>query len=44
MDLALLVLMFIIIPGEEIFWRGFIQKRLMNYMNIKVAILLSVLL
>lgn len=39
-----LVLLFIIIPGEEIFWRGFIQKRLMRYMNIKVAILLSAIL
>lgn len=35
------VLIFIIIPGEEIFWRGFIQKRLLRYMNMKVAILLS---
>ena len=26
----LLVLLFITSPGEEIFWRGFIQKRLMN--------------
>ncbi|CAM4049499.1 CPBP family intramembrane glutamic endopeptidase [Lederbergia lenta] len=36
-----LVLFFIIIPGEEIFWRGFVQKRLTRYMDIKVAILIA---
>ncbi|MBS4207809.1 CPBP family intramembrane glutamic endopeptidase [Bacillus sp. FJAT-50079] len=36
-----LVLFFIIVPGEEIFWRGFIQKKLMRYMNVKLAIILS---
>ncbi|MFS0646907.1 CPBP family intramembrane glutamic endopeptidase [Siminovitchia sp. 179-K 8D1 HS] len=34
-----LVLIFIIIPGEEIFWRGFILKRLMDWMNPTAAIL-----
>ncbi len=36
-----LVLMFVIIPGEEIFWRGFIQKRLMRYMNNTAAIIIG---
>ncbi|MBS4217946.1 CPBP family intramembrane metalloprotease [Bacillus sp. FJAT-49711] len=37
------VLFFIIIPGEEIFWRGFILKRLMRKMRIGNAILASAL-
>lgn len=36
-----LVLFFIIIPGEEIFWRGFVQNKLMRYMNMKKAILVT---
>lgn len=36
-----LVLFLIIIPGEEIFWRGFVQKRLMRYMNFKVAVFIA---
>lgn len=32
------VLILIIIPGEEIFWRGFIQKRLMRYLKPRSAI------
>ncbi|MEW8987914.1 MAG: CPBP family intramembrane glutamic endopeptidase [Bacillus sp. (in: firmicutes)] len=39
-----LVLVLIIAPGEEIFWRGFIQKRLSQYFNVKLSISLSVLL
>ncbi|MCR2820916.1 CPBP family intramembrane glutamic endopeptidase [Lederbergia panacisoli] len=38
------VLFFIIIPGEEIFWRGFILKRLMGKMSIGKAILASALI
>ncbi|MBS4203976.1 CPBP family intramembrane metalloprotease [Bacillus sp. FJAT-49754] len=36
-----LVLIFVIIPGEEIFWRGFILKRLMRYMNTAFAIFIG---
>lgn len=36
-----LVLIFIIVPGEEIFWRGFVQKRLMKYMNQVVAVFVA---
>lgn len=39
-----LVLVLIIAPGEEIFWRGFVQKRLFKYGNSKLTIALSVLL
>jgi uncharacterized protein len=39
-----LVLVLILAPGEEIFWRGFIQKRLSNYFSMKMSIGLSVLL
>lgn len=39
-----LTLILIIIPGEEIFWRGFIQKRLERKINVRSAILLSSLL
>lgn len=28
-----IVLVLIFIPGEELFWRGFVQKRLNHYMN-----------
>ncbi|MCJ8006069.1 lysostaphin resistance A-like protein [Lederbergia wuyishanensis] len=38
------VLFLIIIPGEEIFWRGFILKRLMKKMSILKAILASAFL
>jgi uncharacterized protein len=38
------VLFFIIIPGEEIFWRGFILKRLIGRLKILPSILLSTLL
>ncbi|RSD28215.1 CPBP family intramembrane glutamic endopeptidase [Mesobacillus subterraneus] len=39
-----LVLVLIIAPGEEIFWRGFIQKRLSKYFSTKMTVGLSVLL
>ncbi|MFT9599471.1 CPBP family intramembrane glutamic endopeptidase [Mesobacillus sp.] len=39
-----LVLVLILAPGEEIFWRGFIQKRLSKYFSMKMSIGLSVLL
>lgn len=39
-----LVLVIIIAPGEEIFWRGFIQKRLHKYFSLKKSIVFSVLL
>ncbi|WP_018665321.1 CPBP family intramembrane glutamic endopeptidase [Heyndrickxia acidiproducens] len=34
-------LVLILIPGEEIFWRGFVQARLMKIMDVKYAVLLS---
>lgn len=39
-----IVLFLIIIPGEEIFWRGFILKRLLGWINILPSILISTLL
>ncbi|MGI8385588.1 CPBP family intramembrane glutamic endopeptidase [Robertmurraya sp. P23] len=39
-----IVLFLIIIPGEEIFWRGFILKRLLVRIKILPSILLSTLL
>ena len=39
-----LVLVLILAPGEEIFWRGFIQKRLSKYFSMKMSIGLSVIL
>lgn len=36
-----LLLMFIIVPGEEIFWRGYIQQKLKKYMPVSFAILTS---
>lgn len=39
-----IVLFLIIIPGEEIFWRGYILKRLLGRMKILPSILLSTLL
>lgn len=38
-----IVLVLIIIPGEELFFRGFIQKRLGHYMNQWIAMLLAAL-
>lgn len=39
-----IVLILIIIPGEEIFWRGFVQKRVLKYINAPVGIVLSTIL
>ncbi|MFB6465700.1 lysostaphin resistance A-like protein [Cytobacillus sp. Hz8] len=39
-----IVLILVIIPGEEIFWRGFVQKRLSKYFHDWTAIILSTLL
>lgn len=36
-----LLLMFLIVPGEEIFWRGFVQQELKKYLSLKWTILLS---
>ncbi|MBB5179065.1 hypothetical protein HNQ44_000487 [Planomicrobium koreense] len=36
-----LLLMFIIVPGEEIFWRGYVQQKLKKYMPASFAILTS---
>lgn len=38
------ILVFIIVIGEEMFWRGFVQQLLKNYMSTFQAILLSSLL
>ncbi|WP_282140139.1 CPBP family intramembrane glutamic endopeptidase [Cytobacillus oceanisediminis] len=39
-----IVLILIIVPGEEVFWRGFVQKRLMKLTTVKLSIILSSLL
>ncbi|MDQ0270684.1 CPBP family intramembrane glutamic endopeptidase [Cytobacillus purgationiresistens] len=39
-----IVLLFILVPGEEIFWRGFIQKRVMKYTTVTTAVFISSLL
>jgi uncharacterized protein len=39
-----LVLLLILAPGEEIFWRGFIQKRILRYLRVWPSIILSTLL
>lgn len=39
-----LLLMFIIVPGEEIFWRGFVQQKLKSYVSTVYAVLISALL
>ncbi|MET0961085.1 MAG: type II CAAX endopeptidase family protein [Psychrobacillus psychrotolerans] len=39
-----LLLVFIIAPGEEVFWRGLIQQKLKNFMKPKYAVVLSSLL
>jgi uncharacterized protein len=39
-----IVLILVIIPGEEIFWRGFIQKRLLKYTNVTTGIIISAVL
>ncbi|WP_370222127.1 lysostaphin resistance A-like protein [Cytobacillus sp.] len=39
-----IALILIIVPGEEVFWRGFVQKRLMKFTTVKLSIILSSLL
>ncbi|HZG70726.1 MAG TPA: CPBP family intramembrane glutamic endopeptidase [Chondromyces sp.] len=39
-----IVLLLVLIPGEEIFWRGFVQKRLAGYFNDWIALILASLL
>lgn len=39
-----LLLMVIIAPGEELFWRGFIQQKLKNYMSPFFAVVVASLL
>lgn len=39
-----IVLLLVIIPGEEIFWRGFIQKRIQKWYNTTASVLLSSIL
>lgn len=39
-----LVLLLIIVPGEEIFWRGFVQRRLSRQLGITVSIIISTIL
>ncbi|QHJ70798.1 CPBP family intramembrane glutamic endopeptidase [Planococcus halotolerans] len=34
----LLLLMFIVVPGEELFWRGFVQQQLKQYVPASIAI------
>lgn len=39
-----IVLILVIIPGEEIFWRGFVQKRISRHLNHTLSILIAALL
>ncbi|WP_077211333.1 CPBP family intramembrane glutamic endopeptidase [Bacillus dakarensis] len=39
-----IVLFLVIIPGEEFFWRGFVQKRLHKYHNVHFSVILASLL
>jgi uncharacterized protein len=39
-----LALMLIAVPGEEIFWRGFIQKRLLHYLGFWGSVIISSLM
>lgn len=39
-----IVLLLVIIPGEEIFWRGFVQKRLARSLSITASVLISSIL
>ena len=38
------VLIFILAPGEEIFWRGFVQKRLLRSQSLRTATILGAIL
>jgi len=39
-----LLLIFIIVVGEELFWRGFIQQHLKNWVSPKIAVILTSIL
>ncbi|WP_318504988.1 type II CAAX endopeptidase family protein [Bacillus sp. T3] len=39
-----LALILVVVPGEEIFWRGFIQKRLLTYTSNGISIVVSTLM
>lgn len=39
-----IVLFLVIIPGEEIFWRGFVQKRISEHFQAKTTIIISTIL
>lgn len=39
-----LALILVVVPGEEIFWRGFVQKRLLNYLSTGGSIIVSAIL
>ncbi|KAB2335908.1 CPBP family intramembrane metalloprotease [Bacillus mesophilum] len=39
-----IIMLLIIIPGEELFWRGFVQKRLMRFAGVFPSILIASLL
>ncbi|WP_236619611.1 CPBP family intramembrane glutamic endopeptidase [Bacillus sp. 1NLA3E] len=39
-----LALILIVVPGEEIFWRGFVQKRLVNYLSTGGSIIVSAIM
>lgn len=39
-----LALILVAAPGEELFWRGFVQKRLLSYFNPLISVLISSLL
>lgn len=39
-----IVLLLIIIPGEEIFWRGFVQKRIQRASNVNYGVIISSLM
>ncbi|MEW9108907.1 CPBP family intramembrane glutamic endopeptidase [Cytobacillus gottheilii] len=39
-----IIMLLIIVPGEELFWRGFVQKRLMRFAGVFPSILIASLL
>lgn len=39
-----LALILIAVPGEEIFWRGFIQKRLLSYISNRASVVVSAIM
>lgn len=39
-----IVLLLVIIPGEEMFWRGFIQKRIQRASNVNIGVVASSLM